>query len=95
MAIDFPETLSTQDAAQIVCRHPRTVARWVRAGKLPGTYDEVTGLTLVYAEGLRARLQAGEAQNRRAPSRVAASPRARPRDAHELTDAEWRARFGA
>jgi hypothetical protein len=81
--------------AQILRRHPRTVARWVRAGKLAGTYDESTGLTLVYAEELRDRLRDGEAANRRSPARVVRPPGPRPDDPRELSDEEWRAQFAA
>jgi hypothetical protein len=93
MAIHFPETLSTKEAAQILRRHPRTVSRWVRAGKLPGTYDQETGLTLVYADPLLERLRAGEVDQRRSllpptPQRAGAV-----RGVGALTDEEWRARF--
>jgi hypothetical protein len=74
MALQFPETLSTKEAGRILRRHPRTVARWVRAGKLPGTYDAATGLTLVYAKELAEMLRAGEANNRPAAARAAVPP---------------------
>lgn len=93
MTVEFPETLSTREAAQIVRRHPRTVARWVRAGKLAGTYDATTGLTLVYAKELLERLRAGEATNRPAPARAAVSAVPRVPALDGLTDEQWRARF--
>jgi excisionase family DNA binding protein len=95
VAIEFPQTLSTKETAQILRRHPRTVARWVRAGKIPGTYDGATGLTLVYAEELRGWLRAGEAANRPSPARVVRPPGPRPGDPRELSDEEWRAQFAA
>jgi hypothetical protein len=93
MSVEFPETLSTREASRIVRRHPRTVARWVRAGKLAGTYDPTTGLTLVYAEPLLERLRAGEAANRPAPVQAAVSTVPRVVALDGLTDEEWRARF--
>jgi hypothetical protein len=69
------------------------VARWVRAGKLAGTYDELTGLTLVYAEELRERLRAGEASNRPGPALLSTPAIPRLDSVADLTDEQWRARF--
>lgn len=95
MTVEFPETLSTKEAAQILRRHPRTVARWVRAGMLPGTYNKATGLTLVYADALLEWLHAGEAEHRLAPKRVVAPGIVRSHDLADLTDDELAAYFAA
>lgn len=83
------------EAARILRRHRRTVIRWVRAGKLPGVYDETTGLTLVFAEQLRERLRMGEAENRESPARVIVSRAARASGVDALSEEEWRVRFSA
>jgi Helix-turn-helix domain len=95
VGVEFPETLSTKEAGHILRRHPRTIARWVRAGRLPGTYDARTGLTLVYARELLDWLRAGEAASRPSSARVDVAPAPRSDDPRDLSDEEWQARFAA